>query len=475
MDLFITILTSALWVILAIAILVFIHELGHFLAAKFFGMRVERFSVGFPPNILSKRYGETEYVVGATPLGGYVRVSGMIDESLDTEDLADEPEGYEYRSKPVWQRMIFITAGVIFNVVLAVIIFAGINFAQGELYIPAEKVDGIHVAENSLADRIGLKTGDRILAVNGEEIESYAQFRVNTLVAADPLRLTVDRNGETKEISASRDEVMSVLNSEEEGKNRAGNATGITIDPAIIGGVGEGMPADSVGIRPGDRVVGVGKDTVRYWMEMSALISKNGRQPTEIRWLRPDSIDTVPENARRVSGSTRGTVYAATLTPASSNGDPVIGVMGMSGDLRQQVFDARFRQYGLGEAVVVGARDTWEYSATIVLGLKRVITGRDDPRESLGGPVKIAQITSQAAQAGAAAFWRIVAILSVTLAIMNILPIPALDGGHLMFLLYEAVTRREPSTRVRLIAQQIGMILLLGLMTFLIFNDFMRL
>jgi len=473
MEFLLGIITSALWVILGIGLLVFIHELGHFLAAKYFGMRVERFSVGFPPNMLSRRYGETEYVVGATPLGGYVQVAGMLDESLDTETLSEAPEPHEYRAKPIWQRMIFITAGVIFNAILAVLIFAGINFSQGQIVVPAENVDGVYVYDEGVGAQLGMQTGDRVLSLHGEPLESYSQIQnLNRLVAKDTLRVTVDRNGDTLDLALSRDAIITRANRMDSADEPPpGGVVGISVLPSMISQVSEGFPADSIGLRSGDRIVGLGADTIRFWVELTQHIEANQGQPLTVRWVRPDSVSAVPDRATRVGTVPSGIVYEATLTPQKEGERYILGVTSPSAEM----IGVESKPYGPGGALVAGANQTWEFSKTIVISLKRVITGQDDPRESLGGPVKIVEITSSAAAAGPVAFWRIVAILSITLAIMNILPIPALDGGHLVFLLYEIVTRREPSTRFRLMAQQIGMILLLGFITFLIFNDIMRL
>ena len=160
----------------ALMILVFIHELGHFLAAKMFGMRVERFSVGFPPRIWGFKRGDTDYCIGATPLGGYVKISGMVDESMDTEHLAAEPQPWEYRSKPIWQRMVVITAGVIFNMILAFFIYTGIYSTLGKPSLPIEQVAGIYVPEGSLLENVGFKTDDKIVGVNGNYVDAFEEL-----------------------------------------------------------------------------------------------------------------------------------------------------------------------------------------------------------------------------------------------------------------------------------------------------------
>ena len=185
------------WVLVAITILVFVHEMGHFLAAKLFNMKVERFSVGFPPKVFGKQIGETEYVIGATPLGGYVRIAGMVDESLDTDNLHSEPGPREFRAKPVWQRIVVITAGVIFNILLAVAIFAGLKLAYGETYVPAENVEAVYVEDGSIAHEMGLRTGDRLVAVVAEGCrEVLDELRTRILRAEDVVDELLDLAGE---------------------------------------------------------------------------------------------------------------------------------------------------------------------------------------------------------------------------------------------------------------------------------------
>lgn len=471
MESFLEILSYIFWVVLAITILVFVHEMGHFLMAKLFKMRVERFSVGFPPKIFGKKVGETEYVIGATPLGGYVKISGMVDESMDTDFANTEPEPWEFRAKPVWQRIIVITAGVIFNVLLAVAIFASLKLVYGESYIPAENIRQVYVEEGSIAYDVGLRTGDRIVAVSGRELEEYGDVEGMEALLADPLTITVERDGERLTFEGPED-IFTQL-------NRRGGSLGISPLTSLVGDIFADSPAASAGLQAGDRIIAIDGTPVTFWNEMTALIQASEGQPITIRWHRPDSLvaqgDGAPGQARLVESTPAGRVYEATVTPAEENGRYMLGVYQASGDLLAQEFGARYREYSLGTALTSGAEETWVNMKAVVTSLTRVFTGRENFRENVGGPIMIAKVTKQAAEAGARVFWNIVAILSITLAIINILPIPALDGGHLMFLLYEGITRREPSLRVRMVMQQVGMILLLAFMTFLIFNDILRL
>jgi regulator of sigma E protease len=488
MEFLISILSSTLWVLLAITVLVFVHEFGHFITAKYFGMRVERFSIGFPPTLFGRTFGDTEYAIGATPLGGYVKISGMIDESLDTDHVETDPEPWEFRAKPVWQRIVVISAGVVFNVILAIFIFTGINWAEGDTYIPAQNVKEVYVQDGSVAHAIGLRTGDQIRKVNGQVFERFDQIAPSSIVAADTLTVTVERNGEIKQLVGPPDIItrLSRVQNNDEPIMGAAPLPGLGYLPPLIGGVQKNTPADSIGLQTGDRVLSVDGDTVRFWFEMSSRLQKSKGQPVSLRWRRADSLvsdTTGPAGPTSIVRQTqRTTTYEASIKPSRDDQSDryVLGVYNAGASaatqkVLQDTFGVQRVQYGPAEAFTTGLTAVWENTRNIVVTLQRVATGRDNLRDSLGGPVMIAKVTSDAAAAGPTVFWRLVAILSVTLAIMNILPVPALDGGQLLFLLYEAVTRRRPSVRVRMIAQQVGMILLLGFMAFLIFNDILRL
>ena len=203
MDWFLNLLNTILIFGGALMILVFIHELGHYLAAKFFGMRVERFSIGFPPRIWGFQKGDTDYCIGATPLGGYVKITGMIDESMDTEHLDKEPEEWEYRSKPVWQRIVTITAGVIFNMILAFFIYFGLTFSQGKAVLPIEETDGIYVPETSILYEIGFQTGDKIVGVNNQRVQYFNELVSASELTSSDLNYTVLRNGGEVNVSVS--------------------------------------------------------------------------------------------------------------------------------------------------------------------------------------------------------------------------------------------------------------------------------
>lgn len=425
----------------AIFILVSIHELGHFLAAKWFGMRVDQFSIGFPPKVFGFRRGETEYVLGATPLGGYVKIAGMIDESMDTDFIDQEPAEDEFRSKPVWQRMIVILAGVIFNMFLAWGIYSGVSYVYGEDVLPMDTIDGIYIPEGSLAHEMGLRSGDRIVGVNDQEVTYYNDLFNPAQLTDRNLTFQVDRNGERLSVTPPAN-FLDRLNDEpflEMG----------WVLPNRISDVVEGSPAEQAGLEPGDRIRSINGEETGWWMAITEQIQA-AEGPVDLRVQRGEEQ------------------LAFTVTPDPEN--RMIGIQ--AHDLRSNLEQI---EYGMGGAVVAGAVETKDTFTGILQGLQKLFTGQISVRENLGGPVAIANVTREATDRGGwRGFWGITAFLSVTLAIMNMLPIPALDGGHFMFLLYEGITRREPSVKVRMALQQIGFILLIGIFILVTFNDILR-
>jgi regulator of sigma E protease len=452
-------LSYILPVVLALGILVFVHELGHFLTAKLFKMRVEQFSIGFPPKIASKVIGETEYRIGATPLGGYVKISGMVDESMDADFATRAPEPWEFRSKPVWQRMIVISAGVIFNLLLAALIFIGLKYAYGEDYVPADRVPAIYVEQGSVAYRIGFRTGDRVWAVNGKNIERFDEILGLRSLAADQATFTVERHGEVHVLTAPEDLVTQLTRDRGSGIFGAG----IYGEPYVqVLSVNQGSAAEQAGLKRGDKVLLVDGYPVRISSELINAIQGSDGKTLELTVSRPAE-----------DGTER---LVLSVQPEMTDGEYRLGIGVVTRDLtfdNPKIYE--HKPYGVGGAIVAGFKSAWESTVATVQSFKKLATGKESLRENLGGPVVIGKVTKEALDRGWEQFWFIVAMLSITLAFINILPIPALDGGHLVFLLYEGVTRKEPPLRLRLAVQQIGMVLILSLMAFLIVNDIMRL
>ncbi len=427
----------------AIMILVFVHELGHFLAAKLFGMKVERFSIGFPPRIWGFQKGDTDYCIGATPLGGYVKIAGMVDESMDNEFLEQEPQPWEYRSKPVWQRMIVITAGVIFNMILAFLIFTGMTMNYGKVVIPVENVDGIYVTEESILHEIGFRNNDKIIGVNGEEVPYFNDLISASALTSENLNYQVIRDGQEITIPVESSFLDSI--------QTRGFISPDLITPAMFSQISNGSPAAEAGLEVGDKVIAMNGEKVTTWLDFSQRVSENPQ----------DSAITFTINRN-------GDVFTRDITPTDDN---VIGVVSAAG----YQYGERI-EYGFFESIKAGWYETGDQTVGILQGFARMISGDISVRQNLGGPIAIANMTKQATDTqGWIGFWTITALLSITLAIMNILPIPALDGGHLVFLIYEGITRREPTEKVRIIAQNIGFFVLVTLMIFVVFNDVIKL
>ena len=440
---------SIVWILAtflpALIILVFVHELGHFLAARLFGMRVDKFSIGFPPDVAKKKIGQTEYVLGLTPLGGYCKIAGMIDESLDSEFADKEPQPDEFRSKPLWQRMVVICAGVAFNVILAGAIFMTLKIVYGEYRVAFTEDGTVFVADSSVAAQIGIQTGDRLRAIGGTPFEPSDMGERMRPLLADDLTITVERDGAELAFEGP-DNIMTRI--QEAPVSGGLYGLGLYNSPSILGGVILGSPADSAGLHAGDRIVEVNGQRIDFWMEMTRLVRNSDGDSLQITYVRDDS----------------GLTTSTWITPQMGDLGYYIGV-----NRAQSV-----RPVSFGEAVIDGIAATWDNAVVLVVSLSRMVSGRESVRENLGGPVMVAQVIGQAAQSGARSFWHIVAVLSITLAIINILPIPVLDGGHLAFLIYEGIMRREPSIRFRMVLQQVGLVLILALMVFLIGNDIWR-
>jgi regulator of sigma E protease len=409
-------------------------------------MRVDRFSIGFPPRVFGKKIGDTDYCISATPLGGYVKISGMIDETMDADFVGTEPQPWEFRSKPVWQRIIVISAGVIFNVILAAVIYAGLAFTYGTQHIPAENVQQLYVAEGSLADKVGFQTGDRIISVNDREPEIYGISQLITLpdITRSDLRFTVLRDNREVQISAPED-FMDQL-SRDQNFLSIQNAL-----PSKTSSVIPGTPADDAGLQAGDEFIAINGEPIAFWMQLSSIISGSDGE----------IIMTVRRN---------GDVFDVPLTPS-----PETRTIGIYPVDPFDYFGVQYINHGVFSSMYEGGRMTYETMSAILTGFGRMLTGSISVRDNLGGPVAIASVTKEVTdQGGFFGFWMITAFLSISLAIINILPIPVLDGGYLVFLAYEGITRREPSVKVRMALQQVGLILIIGLFIFVTFNDIMR-
>lgn len=386
----------------ALMILVFIHELGHFLAAKFFGMKVDRFSVGFPPRVWGFERGGTDYCIGATPLGGYVKIAGMVDESMDTEQLSQEPQPWEYRSKPIWQRMVVILAGVVFNMILAAIIFFGITYTQGRMVVPIDAISGIYVPDNSLPYEIGFRTGDRITAINGKKAQYFNDLFATDELTSSKLSYTVVRDGNEQILDVD----LSILDRiQKEGFLGIEN-----ILPSIPSAILSGSPAEKAGLKAGDRLIAADGVPIQHWLALVKSIHESG--------------DVINFTVNR-----DGSIFEIAVEP-----NPETKTIGIAPPSDLSIVGAERISYGFFASIAQGIDETKVVTLTTVQGFARMFSGDISVRENLGGAIQIANVTKQATDSnGWIGFWNITALLSVTLAFINILPIPALDGGHFMF------------------------------------------
>lgn len=449
-------ISTAFYFIVAIFILVTVHELGHFLTAKLFGMRVDKFYIGFDffdMRLWRRKVGETEYGVGLFPLGGYVKIAGMVDESLDTDFSGSKAEPWEFRAKPAWQRLIVLAGGVVMNMVLAALIFIGVTFTLGETRTSVE--NPAFVETGSVFDLMGMQTGDRFLEANGQRVENWEEALDPELFTAASLSYTIQRGDDTLTIAAPAN-IMSRVN-----ENQGFGVRPIM--PPVIDKVLVGEPAEAAGMGEGSLITAIDDKPVTDWTEVVGIISANPGTPLTISWLQPagDGRDTLDAGAIRREGiATR-----AAVTPGETG---KIGIM-----LRQTIATRRI-EVGFAGSVQSGIAQTWKMSAMTVQGFGKIFSGQEDFRKSVGGPIKIARIAGQSAQQGMVSFLYFLAVLSISLAIINMLPVPALDGGQFLLNAIEGVMGREIPFEVKLRIQQVGMAILLSLFAFILFNDLMH-
>jgi regulator of sigma E protease len=434
------ILSTLFYFLITIGILVLIHELGHFLAAKFFGMRVDTFSIGFPPRAFGKQLGETDYCISWIPIGGYVKIAGMIDESMDTEFLNHDPQPWEFRAKPKWQRAIVLSAGVFMNIILAIAIFWGIVYYQGKTIRPVTEIG--FVAQNSTAEKAGLRIGDKILSINNlpvtnwEEVETklYTESVLNDLV------LSIRRASSDTLIRIHRSAIPDFS------QERFGILpTGLL---AVVADVGHGTPAEKIGLQSGDTLVEVNGVAVSFGSVRETIHANAGKEIL-LTWIR---------------GTERKESH---VTPTAE------GVIGVHLDVAY-MGEIKNIRYSFFEALPIGAQELKLTSVLFYSNIYQLIVGKASLKNSVSGPVAIAKMAKASAENGIATFISLLGLLSISLALINILPFPALDGGHLAFLGYEAVFRREIPAKVKIFIQQAGFILLLVFMAFVVYNDVVK-
>ncbi|WP_254413058.1 RIP metalloprotease RseP [Dyadobacter diqingensis] len=422
--------------ILGLSILVGLHEWGHMFAAKMFGMRVEKYFIGFPPKIWSIQKGETEYGIGAIPLGGFVKISGMIDESMDTDAMSKDPQPWEFRSKPAWQRLIVMLGGIIVNVIVGVIIFIVIAYNEGEKILSKEEVNKYGIIAGDLAQQIGLRTGDKIIKINGKSFSDFNEVISSDVFLGSNSSYTVDRNGEEIDIDIPNNFIEKLSDPEEKGN---------FIRPAMpfkIGELSPGDPAQKAGLKVGDKIVSINGSPIRFYTELQAQLPPLKGQVAKI------GIDRAGQQQ---------------IIDVKVSDEGTIGI----GAENLLVFTTI--NYTLGEAVQEGTKNAFAVVFNNIKGFGKIFRGEVSASKALSGPIGIARMFGGVWDW--ARFWQLTGLLSMVLAFMNALPIPALDGGHAVILSYEIISGRKPSDTFLENAQKVGMVLLLGLMAFAIFND----
>ncbi len=439
-----TILIKILQFILSLSILVIIHEFGHFAFAKFFKTRVEKFYLFFDPwfSIFKIKKGETEYGLGWLPLGGYVKISGMIDESMDKEQMKQPPQPWEFRSKSSGQRLLIMTAGVLFNFIFALLIYVTVLYTWGETYLPTSSVK-YGIVTDSVGYSIGLRNGDKILSVDDQVIENFAQI-TSDIVLNDRKIIKVDRNGEIINLPIPTSYVAQML------KGRGHIEPRTPLGPYIISGFGKKSPAKDAGLLAGDELLGLDGLRFSWYDEFQKYLAENRTR-------------SVTVNVRR-----KGENIDLPVVPTAEG---FLGIL--SSRSYDKIFDLRTVKYGFFESVPAGIAKGFKTIGDYLKQFKLLFSRDTKAYESLGGFITIGSIFPGVWDWQA--FWNLTALLSIILAVMNILPIPALDGGHVMFLLYEVITGRKPSDKFLEYAQIAGMVILFGLLIFANGNDILRL
>jgi regulator of sigma E protease len=430
--------------ILSLSILVVLHELGHFLPAKWFKCRVEKFYLFFDPwfSIFKRKIGETEYGVGWLPLGGYVKISGMIDESMDKEQLKQPPQPYEFRSKPAWQRLIIMIGGVTVNLLLGFLIFSMILFVWGDEYLPTKNMTyGVYV--DSVGEKVGIRNGDHILSVNGEELTNFNKLS-GDFILNEAKTIQVSRNGEIINLNVPEGTIRALI-------NRKGDPLARPAFPAVVDSVLDSKAKFTMNaLQHGDTIIAVNHQPVHSYFQF--LEYKEGKKKAEILMT--------------VVRATGDTVDVKAVTDEDAN----IGFRVVPGD-RFLKFEKL--KYSFLESLPAGVSKGWNTLIANIKNFKLLFTSKEvKASESLGSFLTIGNMFGD--QWVWERFWNMTALLSIVLAFMNILPIPALDGGHVLFTLYEMITGRKPGDKFMEYAQMVGMLLLLLLMAYALGLDFWR-
>ena len=429
--------------LLSLSLLIILHEMGHYLFAKLFKTRVEKFYLFFNPwfSLFKKKIGETEYGIGWLPLGGYVKISGMIDESMDKEQLKQQPQPHEFRSKKSYQRLLIMLGGVMVNFIFALGIYIMVLYTWGEKYLPVRNMTyGIMV--DSTGMNLGFKNGDKILSVDGEKVENYLSI-VHDIVINEAKTVQVERNGREIEIQLPKNTIAELIKSDLPILPRM---------PFYIAGFSDtDSSAYRAGVQKGDRVIAINEISTNFFDEFKNEIKAFKDQEVKLGLLRNET-DTVLVNVNVSDKATIGVMADLDLT---------------------RFFELEEISYSLAQSVPAGIKKGYGMVRSYLKQLKLLFKPETKAYEEIGGFIKIGSIFPGVWDWQA--FWNLTAFLSIILAIMNILPIPALDGGHVTFLLYEIISGRKPGDKFLEYAQIAGMVILLSLLVYANGNDIINL
>lgn len=437
-----SILIKTAQLLLSLSILVVLHEAGHFMFARLFKTRVEKFYLFFNPwfSLFKVKKGETEYGIGWLPLGGYVKIAGMIDESMDKEAMKLPPQPWEFRAKPAWQRLLIMVGGVFMNFIFAMVIYIGVLYAWGEQYLPTENVKyGIVV--NEQGEEIGFRTGDKILSVDNQYIEQFHKV-VPTIVLDAAKTVQIERDGQKIDVEISDEDLALLLKSKGIWNER------LPYD-IQIGKLAKDFPAEKAGLQVGDIVGDIDGNSFKYYDEFAAYLADKTNEEVSI---------TVTRDGQQISKT------------VTVNDEGKIGFNPAWND--PDVFEYKTIKYGFFESIPAGIKRGVQTTGNYLKQFKLFFKKETKAYESLGGFATIGNIFAPTWDWSH--FWNMTAFISIILAIMNLLPIPALDGGHVMFLFGEMITGRKPGEKFLEYAQIAGMVLLLALVLYANANDIIK-
>ena len=436
--------------ILSLSLLIVLHELGHFIPAKLFKTKVEKFYLFFEYkfSLFKKKIGETVYGIGWIPLGGYVKIAGMIDESMDTEQMKQEPKPWEFRSKPAWQRLIIMLGGVFVNFILGIFIYIMLLYSYGEKYLPNDNLkDGVWVRD-SLAIELGIQNGDKILAVDGKKIKKFSDIFIEFV---NGNRYSIERNGEIIDKELPIDFIAKLI---DKGKN-AGMIV-LPRSPFIIAEVPENSINKSVKLKDKDIVVGINGTPIKYYDEVETLLKESAGKEISFTVKRGEENKTF-----NLKVSDKGKLEVITYG------------LGFNDLEKLGYYSLANIDYSFIQAIPAGTKKSYQTLTSYMKQLKKIFNPSTGAYKGIGGFIAIGNIFPSTWSAES--FWNITAFLSIMLGFMNLLPIPALDGGHVVFTLWEMITGKKPGDKFLEYAQVTGFIILIALLLFANGNDIFRL